>query len=104
MTDENFDVIIIGAGHNGLAAAAVLAKAGRKLIRHCKTADLVAGLEHEHAFARFRQHSRAYQAVVAGTDDDGVVAVSHRRNSRGSYPAGAGRTGFPARRSHRGLP
>lgn len=32
MTDESFDVIVIGAGHNGLAAAAMLAKAGRSVV------------------------------------------------------------------------
>ena len=32
MTDERFDVVVIGAGHNGLAAAAVLAKAGRHVV------------------------------------------------------------------------
>ena len=30
-TENDFDVIVIGAGHNGLAAAATLAKKGKKV-------------------------------------------------------------------------
>ena len=29
---QNYDVVIIGGGHNGLTAAAYLAKAGRKVL------------------------------------------------------------------------
>ncbi len=32
MTEERIDIVVIGAGHNGLAAAAVLAKAGRDVV------------------------------------------------------------------------
>ncbi|HXF86401.1 MAG TPA: FAD-dependent oxidoreductase [Anaerolineales bacterium] len=31
MTPNNYDVIIIGGGHNGLVAAAYLARAGKKV-------------------------------------------------------------------------
>ena len=31
-TDEQFDAIVIGAGHNGLAAATVLAQNGNKVL------------------------------------------------------------------------
>ena len=62
----------------------------RKLARHCSAADLAGRLEHQHALARPGQHSGADQAVVPGSDDDRIVAVSHRRNSpeRCSYAAG----------------
>ena len=32
MTQNNYDAIIIGGGHNGLVAAAYLARAGRKVV------------------------------------------------------------------------
>ena len=31
-TDKKYDVIVVGAGHNGLVAANYLAKAGRKVL------------------------------------------------------------------------
>ena len=31
MSDDRFDVVIIGGGHNGLVAAAYLARAGRRV-------------------------------------------------------------------------
>ena len=31
MTDPQFDVVIVGGGHNGLVAAAYLARAGRRV-------------------------------------------------------------------------
>ncbi|MFN8805896.1 MAG: FAD-dependent oxidoreductase, partial [Bacteroidota bacterium] len=32
MSTKKFDIVIIGAGHNGLVAATYLAKAGRKVL------------------------------------------------------------------------
>ncbi|MEG3807001.1 FAD-dependent oxidoreductase, partial [Aerococcus mictus] len=32
LPEKNFDVIVIGGGHNGLVAAAYLAKAGRRVL------------------------------------------------------------------------
>ncbi|MBK8420974.1 FAD-dependent oxidoreductase [Candidatus Villigracilis saccharophilus] len=32
MTQNNYDAIIIGGGHNGLVAAAYLARAGKKVV------------------------------------------------------------------------
>ena len=32
MTNARYDVVIVGAGHNGLICAAYLAKAGRKVL------------------------------------------------------------------------
>ncbi|MFZ1815884.1 MAG: NAD(P)/FAD-dependent oxidoreductase [Rhizobiaceae bacterium] len=47
---KSFDAIIIGAGHNGLAAAALLASGGRKVLV-CETADGPGGMARELAFA-----------------------------------------------------
>lgn len=41
-TTTSFDVIVVGGGHNGLAAAALLAKAGRSVIV-CEALDRVGG-------------------------------------------------------------
>lgn len=47
---DKFDVIIVGAGHNGLACAAYLAKAGRKVLV-LEAAETVGGAAVTHEFA-----------------------------------------------------
>ncbi len=41
--NHEFDAIVVGAGHNGLAAAAMLARSGRKVLV-CERRDIVGGL------------------------------------------------------------
>ncbi|MGD9086618.1 MAG: FAD-dependent oxidoreductase, partial [Desulfobacterales bacterium] len=47
-TNNTYDVVVIGAGHNGLTAAALLAKQGRKVLvleRRSTIGGLAAGEE-----------------------------------------------------------
>jgi hypothetical protein len=52
-------------------------EAGKYILGDCRTADHVAAFEYEHTAAGTRQICRVRQAVVAPTDDDGVV-LFHR--------------------------
>ena len=57
---SNYDIVIIGAGHNGLACAAYLAKAGRKVLV-LEANDEVGGL------AATREFAPGFRASVAQT-------------------------------------
>lgn len=57
---SNYDIVIIGAGHNGLACAAYLAKAGRKVLV-LEANDQVGGL------AATREFAPGFHASVAQT-------------------------------------
>ena len=53
-SSETFDVIVIGGGHNGLVAATVLAKAGRKVLLVEADADLGGPARTEEFFPGYR--------------------------------------------------
>ena len=57
--------------------AARYAKARRKAARHRSAAHLFARFEHQHFATGARQVQGAGQAVVAGTDHDGIKTRSH---------------------------
>ena len=78
------------------------ADAGRQLLGDGRAADPVAGLEDEHAEAAGCEVGGRGQAVVAGADDDRVVAGG-RSPSSGHLPA-AGLAGPRARRGGRWRP
>lgn len=101
MTDEALDVVIIGGGHNGLVAAAYLARAGRR-VQVLERLDHVGGAAvSAHAFdgvdARLSRYSYLVsllpQRIV--TDLGARIRLSRRRIS--SYtpdPASGGATGL----------
>ncbi len=56
---------------------------GGELARDGCAADALGGLEHDDLASGLREIRSARQAVVAGTDDDDPVAVSHPASPRG---------------------
>jgi phytoene dehydrogenase-like protein len=100
-SDDRFDVVIIGGGHNGLVAAAYLARAGRR-VRVLERLDHVGGAAvSAHAFdgvdARLSRYSYLVSLLPRRILDDlgARVRLSRRRDS--SYtpdPATAGETGL----------
>ena len=77
----NPDLIVIGAGHNGLVAATYLAKAGRKL-----SAGRGVTLEHQHLATGLGEIGGRHEPIVSGADDDDVHAA-HRQSFRISCAA-----------------
>jgi phytoene dehydrogenase-like protein len=100
-SDDRFDVVIVGGGHNGLVAAAYLARAGRR-VRLLERLDHVGGAAvSAHAFdgvdARLSRYSYLVSLLPRRILDDlgARVRLSRRRHS--SYtpdPANAGETGL----------
>jgi hypothetical protein len=67
-----------------------IAEAGKKFLGHGGAADYAAPLEHAHFEPRCSEIARADQAIVAATDDNGVVFLrsGHLTDDTGEPAAG----------------
>jgi phytoene dehydrogenase-like protein len=100
-SDDRFDAVVIGGGHNGLVAAAYLARAGRR-VRVLERLDHVGGAAvSTHAFdgvdARLSRYSYLVSLLPRRILDDLGARVRLARRRHSSYtpdPATAGRTGL----------
>lgn len=101
MTEPQFDAVIVGGGHNGLVAAAYLARAGRR-VRVLERLDHVGGAAvSAHAFdgvdARLSRYSYLVSLLPRSIVDDLGARVRLARRRYSSYtpdPATGGRTGL----------
>jgi len=101
MTDSEFDVVIVGGGHNALVAAAYLARAGRR-VQVLERLESVGGAAvSAHAFAgvdaRLSRYSYLVSLLPQRIVDDLGARVRLARRSVSSYtpdPATGGRTGL----------
>jgi len=65
MTTEKYDVVIIGAGHNGLIAASYLAKAGKKVLMLEANAEVGGATTSVRAFPDFDARLSRYSYLVS---------------------------------------
>lgn len=101
MPDQRYDAIIIGGGHNGLVAAAYLARAGRR-VQVLERLDHVGGAAvSTHSFdgidARLSRYSYLVSLLPQRIIDDLGARIRLARRRYSSYtpdPATAGRTGL----------
>jgi phytoene dehydrogenase-like protein len=102
-TDDRFDVVVVGGGHNGLVAAAYLARAGQR-VRLLERLDHVGGAAvSSYAFdgvdARLSRYSYLVSLLPRLIVDDLGAQIRLARRSVSSYtpnPADGGRTGLLA--------
>ena len=64
MPDTDYDVIIIGAGHNGLTAAAYLAKAGLRVLGLERNAIVGGATQTDEIFPGFRVPRYSYASLL----------------------------------------
>jgi phytoene dehydrogenase-like protein len=101
--DDRFDAVVVGGGHNGLVAAAYLARAGRR-VRLLERLDHVGGAAvSTYAFdgvdARLSRYSYLVSLLPRLIVDDLGARIRLARRSVSSYtpnPADGGRTGLLA--------
>lgn len=101
MTEQEFDAVIVGGGHNGLVAAAYLARAGRR-VRVLERLDHVGGAAvSAHAFdgvdARLSRYSYLVSLLPRAIIDDLGARIRLARRRYSSYtpdPGTSGRTGL----------
>ena len=65
MTTEKYDIIIIGAGHNGLIAAMYLAKAGKRVLMLEANAEIGGATQSVRAFPDFDARLSRYSYLVS---------------------------------------
>lgn len=97
MSANNYDVIVIGAGHNGLVTATYLAKAGQKVL-------VVEAGEQPGGAAQTREFAKGYRVssvahilhalhpkVISdlGLEQHGLKATAHRIGTSAMLPGGA---------------
>jgi phytoene dehydrogenase-like protein len=99
--DDRFDAVIVGGGHNGLVAAAYLARAGRR-VRLLERLDHVGGaavstFAFDGVDARLSRYSYLVSLLPQRIVDDLGARIRLGRRSVSSYtpnPADGGRTGL----------
>src|SRR6478736_5446077 len=65
MTKDKYDIIIVGAGHNGLIAAIYLAKAGKRVLLLEANAEIGGATTSVRAFSEFDARLSRYSYLVS---------------------------------------
>ena len=101
VTNAQFDVVIVGGGHNGLVAAGYLARAGRRVLLLERLDHVGGAAVSAHAFdgidARLSRYSYLVSLLPARILKDLGAHIQRVRRRNSSYtpdPGSAGRTGL----------
>ncbi|MEJ1237292.1 NAD(P)/FAD-dependent oxidoreductase [Chryseolinea sp. T2] len=101
MSTKKYDVVIIGAGHNGLVAAAYLAKAGKRVIVLEANSEAGGATTSVRAFPEFDAHLSRYSYLVSLLPDKIIRDLN--LNFKTISRSVASFTPFSDERGHRGL-